>query len=280
MGEKEAPICPNGGGSADGPVGCLPDAPGHGAPRRAMALELRKLRRKHLPLAALALLVAQLAWVGASLARGERGGAGYLRLFYTLSLANAVFLPLLSAVVASTVADVENRGHMLKVLLTAQPASGLFAAKWATSAMALAGFVAVQELAFVGLMAALGFPGPISAGLLATYWASTVAVCLLVATIAQVLALFSASQFLALACGVALSFLGLFALYLPRAVAHLVPSAYFGLLSTVGMSYDAARGATVFYEAPWDLAALAVVVAATAVLYVGANRAFSRKELA
>ena len=99
------------------------------------------------------------------------------------------------------------------------------------------------------------------------------------ATVVQVLSLFSPSQFLPLATGVGLSFLGLLSMFLPQAVSRLVPSAYFGLLGMVDMAFDSVTGSSTFSTRPWSIGDFIIVVAATAVIYILAGRAFSRREL-
>lgn len=206
---------------------------------RQVILELKKGRRKHLWLICTAMLGVLLVWFGYQSARQVEVTADYRVLLYSLPTVNAVFLPLLSAVVASTVCDVENRANMWKQLLTMERAEDLFCAKWLTCALVLAAVVTVEVAAASAIGAVLGFQAvPTSEGLV--LWVSTLSVCLFVATVVECLCLFIANQFVPLVVGVALSFLGLFSMYLPAYVSAFVPSSYFGLLSTVGMSYDAA----------------------------------------
>lgn len=252
------------------------------APRPGMArqviLELRKGRRRHLWLICAAMLGALLVWFGYQSARQVEVTADYRVLLYSLPTVNAVFLPLLSAVVASTVCDVENRTNAWKQLLTMERAADLFCAKWLTCALALAAVVTVEVAAAFAIGAALGFQ-PIPAGECLVLWVSTLAVCLFVATVVECLCLFIANQFLSLVVGVALSFLGLFSMYLPAYVSVLVPSSYFGLLSTVGMSYDYATGVITWSTVAWPVGYLVVIVLLTMAVFALGLRAFSRKEL-
>jgi len=131
----------------------------------------------------------------------------------------------------------------------------------------------------LALLKTLGLDALPDAGTLILYWVSTYAVCLLMATLVQALCFGAHGQFVPLVFGVALSFLGLFSLYLPTALAHLVPSSYFGLLSTVGMNYDQGLGQMSFYMRAWSVPDFLIVVALSAVSYVLSCRAFVRKEL-
>ena len=164
---------------------------------RQVILEIRKGRRKHLWLICAAMLGVLLLWFGYQSARQVEVTADYRVLLYSLPTVNAVFLPLLSAVVASTVCDVENRGNMWKQLLTVERAEDLFCAKWFTCALVLAAVVTVEVAAASVIGGALGFQAvPVSESLV--LWVSTLSVCLFVATVVECLCLFIANQFVPL----------------------------------------------------------------------------------
>ena len=258
------------------PVSASGTAP-HGL--AAVRLELRKLRHKHLPFIAIAILAAQVFWLGATSSRGVQSNPDFRLVFYSLPTMNAIFMPVLSGVIASTVCDIENRGNMFKELLTMQPARDLFAAKWGVAALVIGIVVTVQTAVFTLMVGVLGCTGVPSTLMLMEYWASTMAVCLFIATLNQVLSLFFANQFLPMVVSVGMSFLGLFVMYLPKVFAYFVPSAYFGILSTVGIDYDAAAGAATYTTVPWSIPAFALIVVSTVAMYAVANRAFARKEL-
>lgn len=245
---------------------------------RQVILELKKGRRKHLWLICAVMLGALLLWFGYQSARQIEVTGDYRVLLFSLPTVNAVFLPLLSAVVASHICDVENRANMWKQLLTLERSDDLFCAKWLTCALVLAAVVTVEVAAASGIGRLLGF-APIPAGESFVLWVSTLSVCLFVATVVECLCLFIANQFVPLVVGVALSFLGLFSMYLPPVVAALVPSSYFGLMSTVTMSYDAATEVITWGSVAWPVGYFALIVVLTVVAFAWSLRAFSRKEL-
>lgn len=245
---------------------------------RQVVLEIRKGKRKHLWLICAAMLGVLLLWFGYQSARQVEVTSDYRVLLYSLPTVNAVFLPLLSAVVASTVCDVENRANMWKQLLTMERAEDLFCAKWLTCALVLAAVVTAEVAGASAIGGALGFQAvPASESLV--LWVSTLAVCLFVATVVECLCLFIANQFVPLVVGVALSFLGLFSMYLPAYVSVFVPSSYFGLLSTVGMSYDYATEVITWSTVAWPVGYFAVIALLTVAAFALSLRAFARKEL-
>lgn len=252
------------------------------APRPGMArqvlLEFGKSRRKHLWLICAAMLGVLLLWFGYQSSRQVEHTTDYRALLYSLPVVNAIFLPLLSAVVASTVCDVENRANMWKELLTMERAEDLFCAKWLTCALVMAAVVTAEVAAASAIGAAVGFR-EIPVGERFVLWVSTLSVCLFVTTVVECLCLFIANQFAPLVVGVALSFLGLFSMYLPPAFSILVPSSYFGLMSTVSMSYDAAAGVASFGSVAWSVGYFAVIVLITVAAFALSLRAFMRREL-
>ncbi|MFC2339767.1 MAG: ABC transporter permease [Olsenella sp.] len=245
----------------------------------AICLELRKLQRKHLLPITLVFLAVELLWLWSGLARRVGADIDYRGVLFQLPSLNAIFLPMLSTIIMSTVCDIESPGNMYKELLTLQTPQGLFRAKWGVAVLALGALTAVHTALVLALLKTLGLDALPDAGTLILYWVSTYAVCLLMATLVQALCFGAHGQFVPLVFGVALSFLGLFSLYLPTALAHLVPSSYFGLLSTVGMNYDQGLGQMSFYMRAWSVPDFLIVVALSAVSYVLSCRAFVRKEL-
>ena len=144
----------------------------------ALRLELKKLRHKRLWLIALCMVAMQLLWLGQGWF-GHRGGGttpGYPALLLQAPALNAVFLPLLSTVIAATVCDVEAGGDMLKSLLTLQRAGSLFWTKLLVSMGMLAIVVTLQEAGLVGIAVAAKLDA-IPARELAIYWVSTFVVC-------------------------------------------------------------------------------------------------------
>lgn len=256
----------------------VPDTASRPGMVRQVLLEFGKGRRRHLWLICAAMLAVLLLWFGYQAAHQSEATTDYRRLLFALPVVNAVILPLLSAVVASTVCDIENRANMWKELLTMERPRDLFCAKWLTCALVLAAVTTVEVAAACVIGVVLGYRS-IPAGQTAALWVSTLAVCLFVATVIECLCLFVANQFAPLVAGVALSFLGLFSMYLPPAVSAFIPSSYYGAMSTVRISMDAATGTVTYSTVPWPVGYLVAIILITAVVFALSLRAFARKEL-
>lgn len=246
---------------------------------QSVALEFAKARRKHLWLASLGLLAFQFAWLVAGASNTVRHNPDFDGILYMLPQLNAIVLPLLCAIVASTVTDVENRANMWKLLLTMEDGGRVVAAKWAACLLILAVVVGVQTAGVAAVAYGIGFqqnlPGP---ALLARYAISTFVVCAMLITIVQAVCLATANQFAPMIVGVGLCFLGLFIAYLPPVFSWFVPSTYFFVCRLVDGAYDASQHMR-FWAAPFPAAGLAVCVAVTVAAFIASRRAFAAREL-
>ena len=246
---------------------------------QSVALEFAKARRKHLWLASLGLLAFQFAWLVAVASSSVKRSPDFDGILYMLPQLNAIVLPLLCAIVASTVTDMENQANMWKLLLTMEDARRVVTAKWVTCLVILVAVVGVQTTG-VGIVAsALGFtqnlPGP---ALLARYALSTFAVCAMLLSIVQAVCLGTANQFIPMVVGIALCFLGLFIAYLPPAFSWFVPSGYFFVTRLVDGAFNASQHME-FWPAPFPVAGLVVCAVACVVALALSRLVFAKREL-
>ena len=117
---------------------------------RALALEVAKLRRKHVPLVVLAMVGAVLAWLCLDAHQEGQGSAtGWWSLLYAAPIMNSVFLSLLASVVASRIADVDHEAHAWKQLLCLQRTGSVLVAKLVL-AMLLMTLAVALEVAGMG----------------------------------------------------------------------------------------------------------------------------------
>lgn len=214
-----------------------------------LRLEGAKNRRRKTPLLCATILAAELLWVGAYLARQDAEDLlwGWMLLLYNLSMVDAVILPLSVATLASRSAELEHRGNTWKLLETMVSPDRLYAVKLGWGALVLAGLLVLRAGLFLGVGVATGFPGPVPWGRFALFTLLSWLVSLMVYALQQGISLRFANQAAALVCGIAGSFLGLLSLLFPPALTRCVPWGYYGLLSLVGMDWDAATRVTTFF---------------------------------
>ena len=101
-------------------------------------------------LVCLALIAAQLIWMGVFLARLDEQDIrdGWMLLFYNLALVDAIMLPLTVAVLASRNGEAEHRGMTFKLLETLITPGRLYAAKLCWGALTLGALLILRGVAW------------------------------------------------------------------------------------------------------------------------------------
>ena len=247
---------------------------------RSLTLEFAKLRRKHVLLIVLALVVAVIAWLFAD-AHGEgRGSAtGWHSLFFAAPIMNSVFFSLLSTVVASRVADVDHEANAWKQLLCLQGTGSLLVAKLACALLVVALAVALELAGIIVIGRMWEFPDLPTLGSWVSLALSQLVASLCMVSLVGAIALLWENQFVAVAWGLALSLAGLFSSFLPTALQRLVPSGYYTLLTTMRVDWGSGASAPVFYETALPIVDYALVAAFSIAACAYACVMFSRKEI-
>lgn len=246
---------------------------------RSLSLEFAKLRRKRVPVVVIALVGAMLAWLCMDAhAEGLGNSTGWGSLLYAAPIMNAVFLSLLSTVVASRVVDVDHEASAWKQLLCLQGTGSLLSAKLACATLVMAGAVALELVGIRVIGNVWEFPGPPGFGSWAALGLSQLVASLCMLVLVGTLALMWENQFVAVASGLALSLAGLFSGFLPTALQRLVPSGYYTLLATMRVDWAAGSGAPQFYETSLPYSDYALIAAVPVAVSVCARRSFGRRE--
>ncbi|MEL7567239.1 MAG: ABC transporter permease [Dehalobacterium sp.] len=247
----------------------------------ALRLEFYKARRKHYWLIVAAMTGTQAMWlIWAMRSMDTRDLAqGYLNCLYQFPILNSIVLPVMIAVLVSRMCDIEHKGGALKMLFTMQPPSTLFTAKFLCAGIHLAGAVGFQTAVILLMGHAMGFSSAPPAADFVMYFASQLLCSLFLELFLQILALRYINQFIPLVAGLITGFLGLMAMFFPAWVMRLVPSAYYGLLSTVHMDWDRATGIVTYYQITFPIADCALLTAALAILYWFGHKNFAKKEV-
>ena len=136
------------------------------------------------------------------------------------------------------------------------------------------------QLAAIRLVGAWkGFTDVLTAGDALCYLGGQFLVSLFLALLLEVLALRYKNQFIPLAAGLILGFLGLMSMFFPPAVMRLSPAAYYGLLSNVRMVWDRDTRVVTYFRQPFSWGDLGLLAAAMAVLYLWGRRDFVNREV-
>jgi hypothetical protein len=241
--------------------------------RRALAMEFRKIRRRNVWMIVAALILVQLLWClwGIRSMDDHDLTQGWMYFLYQFPLLNSIMMPVIAAVVASRLSDIEHKGQTLKLLNTVMPAGRLFSAKFICGALYMLAAVLLQIIVMVAVGCLVGFAGSPPFDKFFCYFLSTTAVNLTVLILQQVLSLLFRNQMIALTTGIIGSFAGLFILYFLWG--------YYGVLMFVGMDWDRATRITDFYYVPIDRTGVITLALVFAAIFVIGRTLFVRKEI-
>ena len=248
---------------------------------RQWRAEQKKARHRKLWLVPLAFLSFELLWMLWQLGSASKADleSGYLMLLFNLQTINVLLFPILAAVLASRLCDMEIKGDTLKLLYTMQRRTAFYDCKYVTGLKYLSATVLGQG----GLLLLFGrvysFGAPLKPVMLLQYLAATFAVGSALLCLQQFLSLHSENQILPLAAGLAGSFLGLFSIFFPESVSRLIIWGYFVRFSTVVMDWDEGSRITTYYETPFPKLLFALFLLFATALYFAGRAVFTRKEV-
>lgn len=248
---------------------------------KALKMEFFKCRRRRIWLPLLVMLAAQLAWGLYSLrALSERElQQGWAMILYNFPMLNAMMTPVIAAVIASRLADIEHKGQTLKLLETVQPTGSLFDAKLICGAAYMTGFLAVQMAVVLLFGICSGFAGNPPVTKLTEYFFSSLVTTLAILLLQLVLSLQIQNQMIGMIVGLIGSFIGLFSLFFPPSFQKAFVWAYYALLYNTGMAWDASTRISDYYFIDFNLSGFLCLIAYFLVIYGVGRVLFIRKEV-
>ena len=235
----------------------------------AVRLELAKARRLRMPLIAGALLLVALGLsvpIGASARAALTGPADpWPQLLLRTSMAAALMSPLLTAVLASRLTDVEHTGGGWTMAAASGLTPGrLCRAKTLALCVPLAAVVAVQVGGVILASRALGATAPVSAAHWAGYAIALLAVDAVSCGWHVLLAARVENQIVTVGVGFLGSFASLFCLLMPPWLCRLVPWGYWALITPAAQDGGAGGAASVAYTTPPVVWVMGFLIIATA----------------
>lgn len=248
---------------------------------QALAVEFYKIRRRKVWLVVAALIATQALWALWSFNNMDAHELeqGWMGALYQFPLLNSIMMPVIAAVVASRLCDVEHKGQTLRLLETIMPAGQLFDVKFFCGAAYMLATVILQLLVIAATGWVKGFGGEIPLAMFGCYLLFTCAVNLTLLLLQQILSLLFANQMIALAVGLIGAFSGLFSMFFPQGYQKLTLWGYYGVLMFVRMDWERSTRITNFSWAPIDWSGLAILAVLFGVLYAAGRTVFIRKEL-
>jgi hypothetical protein len=247
----------------------------------ALGMEFYKTRRRKVWLVVGALIGAQLLWALWSLTRMDAQdlSTGWQYCLYQFPLLNSIMMPVIAAVVASRLCDVEHKGQTLRLLETVMPAGRLFDVKFLCGAGYILAAALLQVLVMLITGLAAGFPGEVPADMLGFYLLFTTAVSLTILLFQQVLSLLFTNQMVPLSVGLVGSFAGLFSMFFPEGFQKFLLWSYYGVLMFVRMDWDPETRISNFYWTSIDWSGLVSLAVFFCVIYIVGRVLFVKKEL-
>ena len=204
----------------------------------AFCVELQKAHRRHDLLFCLLVPLIVMLWTGSLLSPGpDELANAYSALFYSIPVANVLIFPIVMALLASRLWDMEVKGSTWKLLYTLQSRRSLFLGKalFGTMEVVFITFLEMGGTYLTGKIYGYTEEFPVNQFLYLT--ACTLMVELLIFFGAFLIMILTKNPLPALCAGIVASLTGLFSAFLPQIVSYFVPWGYFIPLS----SYEVAN---------------------------------------
>lgn len=219
------------------------------------AVEFKKshhLKIQLIPLSFLFILFLWAYWINRNPTPADQA-QGYSYIFYQLPILNCILMPILIAVIASRLCDMEVNGQTLKLLYTLQTKRSFYDLKFLHEFLYLLLFTVGEGFLILFCGKHFGFTEVLSLPLLFLHMGITLLVGSVILTLQHILSLLAENQIIPLIVGLCGSFLGLFSMFFPPAVARFVLWGYFGFFTPFGMDWNPDTRVIHFYPVPFPL---------------------------
>ena len=248
---------------------------------RSFHAELQKAHRRHDLLLCLLVPLIMILWVG-GLAPSDPGelANGYSALLYSIPVIEAILMPVLMAVLASRLWEIEVKGSMPKLLYTLQERRSLFAGKAAFGLLEILLVTLLEMGAAVLLGIVHGYTEAFPTGQLCYLFVCTLAVDAMLFFGEFLLMLWVGNPLPALCVGIVGALVGLFSAFMPPLVSYFVPFGYYIPLSAYEVAnWDKATHTVTYGTRPFNWGLLAFTLALGAVLFALAWRKVQDEEV-
>ena len=248
----------------------------------ALHAEFQKAHRRHDLAICLVVPVVVFLWTGRLTSNDpEELANAYSALLYALPVLNAILMPVVMALLASRLWDIEVKGSTTKLLYTLQSRRSLFAAKAALGLAEIFLIVTLEAAGapLIGHLQHYTQPYP-AAGQAAYLWGCTFAVDCMIFFSELLLTVLLANPLPALCVGILGTLLGLFSAFMPAWVGYFVPWGYFIPLNTYRIAdWDQASKVVTYMIVPFQWPLLVATVVLAGILFFAAWYAMRNKEV-
>ena len=248
---------------------------------KALHAELQKARRRHDLVICLAVPMIVYLWAGAAAPTGaDELANAYSALLYALPVLNAILMPIVMALIASRLWDMEVKGSTTKLLYTLQSRLSLFAGKAVLGFGEVLLLVALEMAAAILLGRVQGYTEAFPTVPFVYTGVCTLAVDGMLFFSELLLMLLFDNPLPALCVGIVGALIGLFSAFMPPLVSYFVPWGYFVPLSCYEVAHwDQATHTVIYGLRPYNWGLLTFTVVLAAVLFAAAWRMMRDKEV-
>lgn len=242
-------------------------------------LEFFKIRNRKVYTSVFFIMSVTFFW--ALFAQGHKSTAdpsqSWISLFYNISTINCIIMPILTAITASKLVDIEHKGNTLKLLKTLQGSSSLFNSKFVCGIflMIFAAFIQTVSMLAIGFIN--GYTN-IPLGYFLYFILYTLFVNVTMLLLQMILSFQFVNQMIAFVVAVGGSFLGLFSLFFGGSISKFILWGYYALLSPARLDWNAETRVSNYYWSSIPYSELAIMAAVFIVLYILGHKLFNLKE--
>lgn len=249
--------------------------------RAAIRMEVLKTKGRKIWLVVAVMMAVQILWAGWAISNKDANDLvqGWMFFLYQFPMLNCIIMPVIAAVVASRLSDVEHKGQTFKLLETIIPTNRIFDAKFIWGSIYMLGAALGQLAIMISMGLALHFGGPVPWGALGSYLFFTLVVSLTIYAFQQVVSMLFANQMVPMTLGLIGGFIGLFSMFFPQGFQKFLLWSYYGVLMQVGMNWDETTRAVDFYWTAIDWSGLGLILVFFGLIYGIGRILFMRREV-
>lgn len=259
--------------------------PSHFSPVRLWKAERKKQRYRNVWIIPFGFLTILTLWLSVLMRNftPQELAHGYQWIFYQLSLMNAIFMPVMLAVIASRLCDMEIKGCTLKLLYTLVKPGHFYDIKFLAEVKYLLYFSFGQIAAILLVGKVFHFTEPVQVLPFTEHFLAVSCIGAVLLSLQHLLSLMSENQILPLFVGLAGSFLGLFSMFFPRAVNRFIIWGYFSIFSVSGVDWAGMEEEADYFSCiqyrDFPFPGFILFLAVGLILYLIEKEIFKRKEV-
>lgn len=245
-----------------------------------LKIEFYKLRRKKMLLVIGAVTLLQLVFMLYAVRRFDQHDLeqGWRYCLYNLAQVNCMMMPMLMAMLASRISDIEHKGNNFKCLKTLVRSQSLFHTKVMCGGI----YVVLTVLLQVGMLFVLNgmkhFQEAMPVPYLIYYFLSSVLMDMVLYLLQLNLSLLIVNQLVGFIVAIAGAFIGIYSMFFGEHISQFILWGYYALLSPIRMNWDEVTRIVDLYWIDLPMKSLGTLILLGVTFYGVGKNLFVRKE--